>query len=834
MNSLKRTARLSSTLSALALVGGMMGATPALAQAADDAEIGSDGGAGIVVTARKRAEDILKVPVTVVAFSGESLEQRGVFSVVDMATATPGININNSSSGNVSRSFQTIIMRGFTPSNANASTTSMFIDGVPVQSPSQLTSIAGPERIEILKGPQAAYFGRATFAGAINVVNKVPTGEWGGQMTAMYGTQDSYRLQGAVEGPIFGEAVTFRVTGEKWKRGGTWTNAFDGSRLGTQSSSVATALLAFKPTETITWKVFGMLGEDKDGAPAATRVNFRTVTNPAGQVIQTNQSNCNLTGNTVGVPGFGVATTNPFYCGTLPNFADPISANTADTDALRAYLSGTGRRILSPDESVEGYGLLRQSRHAHTTLDFELSDSLTASVLAGYNREVFSTLLDLDGYDTSSIPFAANPKGYWDFPFLVERKNQDWSAEGRLAYDSGPLKALVGVSFLKASSIAGGGGSFSALPTNGSNFLPGDKGQNETFGIFGGLTYEVADGLTISAEGRYQSDKVSIITGDIGRTITAGVFVPVGTYAAGDLLAQRTYNNFAPRFIVNYDVNPDLMVYASYSKGVNAALNNANILGASAFVQQAAADADGRLLINPDTVTNYEVGAKGTLFNGALRYSSAIYFAKWKDQVNALTIAIPDPTATTGFSFVNVSNNTGNVDMYGIEADLAWKVNDLISIDAAGAINDSSIQSFRSTIVSRLTGVFDFRGNENKQTSKYSANVGVTFGGDLGGMDDASWFFRTDWNYKSGMWTNEANTTKTRGRNVFNARASITKGQVQLDVFVNNIFNDTNPATVADASLFTTTFAFTSVPNSVQLGLPERRVGGIQAKISFR
>lgn len=832
MTVMNRTIRLTSTLSTLAIVGCLVSATPVLAQAADDAANVSDG-EGIVVTARKRAENILKVPVTVVAFSGEALEQRGVLSVVDMASATPGININNSSSGHADRSFQQIIMRGFTPSSTLATTTSMFIDGVPVSSPSQLTSISTPERVEILKGPQAAYFGRATFAGAINVVNKVPTGEFGGSVTASYGTQDSYRLQGAIEGPVFGEAVTFRITGEKWKRGGTWTNAFDGSRLGTTSSTVGTALLVLKPSEAITWKIFGLLGEDKDGAPAQARVNFRTVTNPAGQVIQTSQSNCNLTGNSVGVPGLGVATTNPFYCGTLPNFVDPTSFNTTDTDALRAYLSGTTRRIASPDESIEGYGLLRQTRHAHTTLDFELSDDLTASVLAGYNREIFSTLLDLDGYDTSTFPSTTNPKGYFDFPFLIERKNQDWSAEGRLSYETGPIKALLGVSFLKASSISGGGGSFGALPTNGANFTPGDVGQNETTGIFGGLTYDLTPELSISAEGRYQIDKVSIITGPVGRRVTTSAFVPVGNYVVGDILAQRTYKNFAPRVIVNYQATPDLMVYASFSKGINAALNNANILTASALAQQAAVDAGGLLLINPDKVTNYEIGAKGTLFDGALRYSSAIYFAKWKDQVNALTIAIPDTTSTTGFSFVNVSNNTGNVDMYGFETDLSYKLNDLITIDAAGAINGSKIDTFRSTTVSRLSGIFDYSGNEMKQTSKYSANIGITLGSDIAGMDDASWFFRTDWNYKSGMWTNEANTTKSRGRNVFNARASITKGSVQFDVFVNNIFNDTNPATVADASLFTTTFAFTAVPNSVQIGLAEKRTAGIQAKITF-
>ena len=83
------------------------------------------------------------------------------------------------------------------------------------------------------------------------------------------------------------------------------------------------------------------------------------------------------------------------------------------------------------------------------------------------------------------------------------------------------------------------------------------------------------------------------------------------------------------------------------------------------------------------------------------------------------------------------------------------------------------------------------------------------------------------------MFTDEANLTRSKARHVFNARASVTKGPVTVDLFVNNLFNDTNPQTVADASLFTTTFAFTTISNSVQLGLPEKRTGGVQVKVKF-
>jgi iron complex outermembrane receptor protein len=844
--------RSGASLYAIAMVTTAGVAAPAMAQEAPQASSEATSEAGeITVTARKRGESILKVPVTVVAVTSEMLERKGIASVPDLAASTPGININNSSSGHADRSFQQIIMRGFTPSSTLATTTSMFIDGVPVSSPSELTSISNPDRVEILKGPQSAYFGRSTFAGAINIVNKAPSDTWTGTLSGQYGTQDSYRIQGSVEGPIFGDVLTFRITGDKYKKNGTWTNSFNGEALGTTASQTGTAMLEFKPSADFKMRVFGLMSEDNDGAPASARVNAyyvstvpgsgtvsTSVTRPTtGTIIQTGQSNCTLTGDSRGVldpttgKSLGVAIANPFICGTIPSFADAPSVNTTTTDGIRSWLAGSTNRVVAPNDSVTGYGLRRKTQHIHTTMDYTISDALTASVLAGYNHESWSTLIDLDGYDTSLIAPNSGPKGYSDFPFLIERNNKDWSVEGRMNYNKGPFRAVAGVSYLKAQSVSGGGGTSGAFTS--AVFAPGDNQINKTTGLFFGLTYDLTSKFSVSLEGRYQIDNISLITRPAGRSTTSSAFIPAGNYAGGSLLAERTYKNFAPRIIANYQANSDLMFYGSIAKGVNPALSNVTILAQSDAVQTAGKNAGGALLINPEKVTNYEVGMKGLALNGALRFTLAAYYAQWRDQVNALTIVVPDSTSSTGLSFIAVSANSGKADLYGIEGDMNWKVNKLITIDAAGAINDSKIKVFKATAVSQLTGVFDYSGKKLKQTSKYSANVGVTFGGEIDGLSDASWYLRGDWNYKSGFFTDEANVAKTKGRHVFNARASITQGALTFDVFVNNIFNDRNPISAADNFVFTPTFNRTAIGSAIQLGLPELRTAGVQAKIRF-
>ena len=187
---------LATTLSLPAVAGALAFAQPAFAQNAQGADEADDGTA-IVVTARKREEDILDVPLTVTAITAENLDVKGVTSMQNLASSTPGININDSSSGHADRGFQQVVLRGFTPVTTLATTTSLFIDGVAVSSPSAFTAISSPERIEILKGPQSAFFGRNTFAGAINIVNRTPGDEWHGSVSTLsMGTHANLARQG--------------------------------------------------------------------------------------------------------------------------------------------------------------------------------------------------------------------------------------------------------------------------------------------------------------------------------------------------------------------------------------------------------------------------------------------------------------------------------------------------------------------------------------------------------------------------------------------------------------------------------------------------------------
>lgn len=819
-----------SALALAALVpAGALAQTAAPAEANDEAA--SDVGGDIVVTARKREENLLETPISIAAFSSQALQQRGIDTIMKMADSTPGLNVNQNGSARNDRSYQQFIMRGFTPSSTRSTTSSMFIDGAPISSTSALSSISDPARIEILKGPQATYFGRSTFAGAINVVNKVPGNDWGGSISGMLGTRNNYSFHADIEGPIVRDLLSFRVSGDGFGKDGSWRNTFSGETLGDQSSRNVSAMLVLTPASNLTIKAFGIYSRDDDGHPANGLLGTHEIRDTQGNVVVANQSNCTLAGRTSGIEGQGSPASYPFFCGTTPGLVTGPSANTNFDSVAKDWLTNVSGRIFDYDEGVKGYGLLRNFYHGHLGLDWELGDTgITLSSLTSYNREEFSVFIDLDNQGSTSLATSAATaaRPYFDYAFLVERLNRDISQELRATFDNGgPLQATLGGSYLNATSRSGVGGGF--LP--GATYAEIGKTRSRTFGVFGAATYEFTPELSVSAEGRYQVDTLYAYSQPTGTTIRAPEIATPGFYPGGDLLLKASYKNFLPRVIVKYETPGGLMAYASWSKGVNPGAFNTEFLSLTQDVIQQAISEGVKIAVEPEKVTNYEVGLKGALLDRQLNFSLALYYAQWRNQINAISLLT---VGSNGLPAVlSGSANTGSIDMKGIELETNWRVSDLITLNAAGAINDTKILDYTNPPVSRLTGVFDFRGNELPQTSKYSANIGVQLGGGIRGQDDASWFARADYNYKSGMWSSAANVVKTQAIEKVNLRAGTRIGPFSYEMFVTNLFSNKSYTSIGEQGLFANGFPYSSTLSALVVGLPDLRTFGVKVGYSF-
>lgn len=701
----------------------------------------------------------------------EEIGQRGIISLTDLIDATPGINVTGNNSGRNDRSFQQISLRGFTPTTTDSTLTATFIDGVPVSSASALNSITDPARVEVVKGPQNAYFGRNAFAGAVNVVNKTPKSDFGGSMNASVFSRDGYDVQGSLEGPIARDILSFRISGRALERGGSYRNrANPNERLGDQSTRTVTGMLMFTPSSQLTMKVFGLYSEDNDG-PAAqgmlsayeVRSNNGVVNIPAlsgntnGTIIVPGLSNCTLNG------------VNPFICGQAPALPAAFSpAQNTYIDAKTSAVLADGRfRPVSPSDGVQGYGLKRKYLHAHANIDYELGDTgITLSSLTGINDEKWSQMSELDNYDSSSlINTAATPTNgllpYYNFQFAIERHNKDFSQELRASFDNGSMiSGMIGANYMDTKvkrdlfnvygeavlGLARGAGTASAPQ------------RVETKGIFGSVNIKPTDALEISLEGRYQRDKVFGFNGGLGATISAAAAaengVPAGTYAPLTQFFSKNYVNFMPRVIVNYKIKPEIMAYASWSKAANVSISslNARLFSGTAGEIAASQSLGLRGITVPEKLANYEIGLKGRAFDNKLIFALSAYYGDWKNQYNTRSVFFVDNSLNPPLSStVTGIANSGRTKVKGIELDTTILPMEGVSLTFSGAYNDTNIRSFNDPAITRVTGVTGdgFKGNSLPLTSKYSFAITPEFSGDIPGRDNATWFIRSDVNYKS-------------------------------------------------------------------------------------
>ncbi|MDE1147219.1 MAG: TonB-dependent receptor [Azospirillaceae bacterium] len=786
----------------------------------------------IVVTARKASEDILKTPVAVSALTAEDIAARGIVSVQDISAFTPGMKVVNNGAGRNDRSFQQIIIRGFTPPNALSQTASVFLDGVPVSSATAISNITDPERVEVLKGPQSAYFGRQTFAGAVNVITRDPTDDWSGSVSGMLGTRNNRDFQAEVSGPIVADKLGIRMEAREFAKDGSYNNAgVPGQTLGDQETKSGSVSLKFTPSEHFTAKFYGMITADDDGPSAQGLISAYTITGANGNVVVPSQSNCTLNG----VSALGVAVKNAFICGTAPKLIGSPSANTANDAFIKAFLANPKGRLIDPDDGVQGYGLVSQYYHLHLAMDYEVPDTdLTISSLTGYNHEYYSELADLDDYyDTSQTnPYGGTgSRSYFDYPYLVERKNEDVSQELRATYNHGPFKGTLGASYLDAKTQNGLGGGNGVVGTTVLSTVNGMT-RNKTVGVFYGLSYQVTDQLTVSVDGRYQVDHLYAYAPPTGLTVTSNTFLPIGTYAGGTQIASHEYQSFLPRAIVQYDITPDTMVYASYSEGVNPGSFNTAFLSGTALVQQTAA-ADGyKIEVQPEQIDNYEIGIKGKLFDNRLRYTAAAYRAVWKNQINNAALLIFDPS-TGSTQSVTATLNAGRVKMTGVEGEVTAVLMHGLELNASGAINDSYIEQLTAPSVTQLTGVTNFTGKEDPLTSKYSAAIGLQYTHDLDLIEGSSAYIRGDFTYKSGVWSDAANILKSPDLTNVNLRVGLNTKTINAEVFVTNLFDNHNYTSVVDGSLLNNTFSHSAYNAAAIAALPDLRTFGVKVKYSF-
>lgn len=203
----------------------LLGGTQATAQAVDpaaglpDSDDLATGGGEIIVTAQKRSERLVDVPLSISVASGEQLIAAGISSTLDLQQVSPGIMTVTNGIGFVP-SIRGVQSTGTSPGDEG--NVAIYLDDVSLSSPlAGFFDLADVERIEVLKGPQGTLFGRNATGGAIRIITKKPTFDLEGRIAADYGFRfDELRLNGYVSGPITGNVAA--SVAASYRKGGAF------------------------------------------------------------------------------------------------------------------------------------------------------------------------------------------------------------------------------------------------------------------------------------------------------------------------------------------------------------------------------------------------------------------------------------------------------------------------------------------------------------------------------------------------------------------------------------------------------------------------------------
>ena len=674
-----------------------------------------------------------------------------------------------------------------------AANASVYIDGAPVLA-GVVDSIEDAARVEVLRGPQAVYFGRSTFSGAINVITKTPDmANFRGKVEGIYDSENSYEGRAQIEGPIVRDILAFRIAGRYSDKNGTYTNIADGKGLGDQKTELLSGALRFTPVDRLAVNLYGYVQKEEDGPTAYGK-------------LSTSSLNCNAGANPGGAFNY--------ICGTVPSrptiplgqntdftqFANSVLAtNTPNNTPANAFI-----RPLYRNQFLDHVGNERRTKHAHVAAEYD-AGFVTISALASLNRIDGIAIFDLDYEDSRAFPntapalFPATRQGYQNQYIRAEQYFHDKFAELRATSDpTRPIRFTLGASYFKSqtanlvTTLLGTGGT--------TTFGLGAVTRTSTPAAFGSVSWDPVPAITLSAEGRYQSDNVkskrrSSFQGTSGTVQTTTPTSGGQVVAVDTLIAGETFKTFTPRFIAQYRPVAGTMIYASYAEGNNPGTFNTSVLAFTetnpALVQRIQASTGTGIVVQPEKIKNYEAGVKSQFLDGRAQVIAAVYYAEWINQIVAQTF-FDSITGTT----VGVNTNVGLTHLKGFEIEAEYRPIPQLQLNGQFSYNGSSIKRYICVSCRAFAGAnVSVIGNSLPQAPRFSGSAGAQYTMPL--SDTLDGYARLDYYYKGSQYIDETNISKTRPQNVFNWKAGIQARAWRLESFITNVFNNRAPQGVA-------------------------------------
>jgi iron complex outermembrane recepter protein len=585
----------------------------------------------VVVTARRRSENLQDVPIAVTAISGDALAIKGASDITELAQSVPSVTLEPSRATN---STLTAFIRGVgqqDPLAGYEQGVGLYLDDVFLARPQgSVLDIYDVERIEILRGPQGTLYGRNTVGGAIKYVTRRLSDELGGSVSATYGSYDQVDLVGTVSVPL---GDSFRIGGSvaSFQRDGYGENKTTGDDQYDKDVVAYRVSAEWLPTDDLLVRFAYDDTQDDSSAVAGFRPYPGAVS--------------------------GAPVLNDIY---------DTTAGASDNQTT-AGING--------NNEVEADGWM-------VSVDWNLGDAWTLR----------SITADREDYTESVIDFDSLAVDDFDAPVIYD--NEQFSQEFQLLFSGDKMNLVTGLYYIDAEAsndfdVVLGQLGRSAYGDELTAYTGGTV-ETESWSAFADLTWNFTDRLSAAVGGRYTEDKRSA---DVFRGSYLGTGSPFFGNDDASLLAvtsdyeaEKTFYDFSPRFNVSYLLNDDVTVYGGYSQGFKAGMFDPR--GAN-LVTPAVEDG-----VDPEELDSYEIGLKSSYWNGRAITNIALFYSEYTDMQVPGSVGIDTNGDGINDDFVGTLTNAGEAEISGIEIEGNFLFTENFSVQVAASFLDAEIKEW--------------------------------------------------------------------------------------------------------------------------------------------
>ncbi|MFZ4690234.1 MAG: TonB-dependent receptor, partial [Polymorphobacter sp.] len=714
----------------------------------------------ILVTARRRVENVQAVPAAVSVVDGDLIERSYTVNTAQLSLLVPALNYSSANPRNTAFTIRGLGSSVVAVSQANDGLepgVGFYVDQVyHARAATAAFDFVDIDRIEVLRGPQGTLFGKNTTAGAIHIITRAPTFDWQAQGEASYGEYNFFQVRAAVSGPIVEDKLAFRVSGLATRRDGVLHNVTTGTDQNNLNNQSMRGQLLWKVSDALSFRLTGDWANFENECCTQVYLRVGTSLRPAAR--------------------------------QFPALAAGIGYTPPSTNAYDRLTDIDAR--LAVDTNEGGVSLISDWDLGYATIT-----SITAWRFWNWN--------------------AANDRDYTGLKIQLQQgipsRQDQISQEFRMASNGdGRLGYVWGLYYFRQVitgrpiSIYGPTAAYWLIgPTTGTPSVPVPSNLLDGYGQDGGTRF-ATDSYATFAEVNWKATDRLTVTGGLRHTIEHKVG-SYSTFVFGGLqtnvqalvnaklsiLRPQTYGarsddgSLSGRANASYQLAEGVFAYASYARGYKSGGINMSGLPLNAQNQPALATA----VVRPERNTTWEGGLKTDLFDQRLRLNLAGYHTEVRD----FQATLVDSTQTVALR--GYLSNIPRVTVQGLEADAIAAPFAGLQLRASVAYADGKYAEYPKgpcplELQGSATTACDLTGGRLSGLPRWSTTLGGDYALPVGGAGEA--FVHIDSSWRSSYFGDPALSkfTLIDGYNVTNASVGFRAATGwTVTVFARNLFN---------------------------------------------